>query len=426
MKKLLAISLALIRKYKRENLGSGRTRNMVSIAAAEDVITIGFAQVGHESDWRAANTLDYQNTFTAENGYELLFVDADNDHTAQMEAVRNFIQQEVDYIVICPVQEAGWDVVLQEAQDAGIPVIIADRTVSADPSLYSCFIGTDSAAEGVQAGEWLAEQLDGAEANILVIEGSVGASAAIGRTEGFNQVAAEHPEWKILDSQSGDFTQAGGQQVMESYLKSYPDQFNVVVCQNDNEAYGAIDAMKAAGVTYGVGGDVILISFDATKQGLTLTLNGEINCNVECNPLQAQGVAELIAKLEAGECSVVMILEESVLKKREEEGSTLEWFIPDDGNVLIPSTVMTVAPEKSANNNIAACEAITDWLLSDEGQSYIVKGWMHSVITDYATEPYDGKPTQELMDTNIPVDWEKCYKERDSIRTLFQENVTVE
>ena len=260
MKKLLAISLALI-------LALG----MVSIAAAEDVITIGFAQVGHESDWRAANTLDYQNTFTAENGYELLFVDADNDHTAQMEAVRNFIQQEVDYIVICPVQEAGWDVVLQEAQDAGIPVIIADRTVSADPSLYSCFIGTDSKAEGVLAGQWLAETLDGAEANILVIEGSVGASAAIGRTEGFNEVVAEHPEWKVLDSQSGDFTQAGGQQVMESYLKSYPDQFNVVVCQNDNEAYGAIDAMKAAGVTYGVDGDVILISFDATKQGLTLT-----------------------------------------------------------------------------------------------------------------------------------------------------------
>ena len=133
-----------------------------------------------------------------------------------------------------------------------------------------------------------------------------------------------------------------------------------------------------------------------------------------------------LAKLETGECSVVMILEESVLKKREEEGSTLEWFIPDDGNVLIPSTVMTVAPEKSANNNVAACEAITDWLLSDEGQSYIVKGWMHSVLTDYPTEPYDGKPTQELMDTNIEVDWEKCYTERDSIRALFQENVTVE
>ena len=269
-------------------------------AMADDVTVIGFAQVGHESDWRAANTIDYQTTFTAENGYELLFVDADNDHTAQMEAVRNFIQQEVDYIVICPVQEAGWEVVLQEAQDAGIPVIIADRTVSADPALYTTFLGTDTELEGETAGLWLAEYLDGAEAKILVIEGSVGASAAIGRTNGFNKIAEQHEEWEILDSQSGDFTQAGGQQVMESYLKSYSD-FNVLVCQNDNEAYGAMDAMDAAGVTYGVDGDVIIISFDATKEGLTRTLDGRINCNVECNPLQAAGVEDIIAKIEAGE-----------------------------------------------------------------------------------------------------------------------------
>ena len=269
-------------------------------AMADDVTVIGFAQVGHESDWRAANTIDYQTTFTAENGYELLFVDADNDHTAQMEAVRNFIQQEVDYIVICPVQEAGWEVVLEEAQDAGIPVIIADRTVSADPALYTTFLGTDTALEGETTGLWLAEYLDGAEAKILVIEGSVGASAAIGRTNGFNKIAEQHEEWEILDSQSGDFTQAGGQQVMESYLKSYSD-FNVLVCQNDNEAYGAMDAMDAAGVTYGVDGDVIIISFDATKEGLTRTLDGRINCNVECNPLQAAGVEDIIAKIEAGE-----------------------------------------------------------------------------------------------------------------------------
>lgn len=288
MKKLVLIALALVLVA-------------VSSFAMADTLKIGFAQVGHESDWRAANTIDYQTTFTEENGYELLFVDADNDHTKQMEAVRNFINQEVDYIVICPVQEAGWEVVLQEAKDAGIPVIIADRTVSADPSLYATFIGTDTALEGETAGKWLAEQLKGAEANILVIEGSVGASAAIGRTNGFNKIAGEHAEWKIIDSQCGDFTQAGGQQVMESYLKSYPGQFNVVVCQNDNEAYGAMDAMKAAGVTYGEKGDVILISFDATKEGLTRTLAGEINCDVECNPLQAKGVAEIIQKLEAGE-----------------------------------------------------------------------------------------------------------------------------
>jgi len=289
MKKLFALVLSLMMALA-----------LCAPAMAEDLTVIGFAQVGHESDWRAANTIDYQTTFTAENGYELLFVDADNDHTAQMEAVRNFIQQEVDYIVICPVQEAGWEVVLQEAQDAGIPVIIADRTVSADPALYTTFLGTDTALEGETAGLWLAEYLDGAEAKILVIEGSVGASAAIGRTNGFNKIAEQHEEWEILDSQSGDFTQAGGQQVMESYLKSYSD-FNVLVCQNDNEAYGAMDAMDAAGVTYGVDGDVIIISFDATKEGLTRTLDGRINCNVECNPLQAAGVEDIIAKIIAGE-----------------------------------------------------------------------------------------------------------------------------
>ncbi len=132
-----------------------------------------------------------------------------------------------------------------------------------------------------------------------------------------------------------------------------------------------------------------------------------------------------LAKLETGECAVVMILEESVLKKREEEGSKLEWFIPDDGNVLVPSTVMTVAEGKNANNNLAACEAITDWLLSEEGQSYIVSGWMHSVLKDFPTEPYDGASTTELKATDITVDWEKCYKERDAIRTMFQEKVTV-
>ena len=133
-----------------------------------------------------------------------------------------------------------------------------------------------------------------------------------------------------------------------------------------------------------------------------------------------------LAKLETGECKVIMILEESVLKKREEEGSTLEWFIPDDGNVIIPSTAMIVEGSKSANNNLAACEAIVDWILSEEGQSYIVKGWMHSVLADYPTEPYDGAKTADLRATDIKVDWVKCYKEREAIRTMFQEKVTIE
>ena len=270
-------------------------------APADEPIVVGFAQVGHESDWRTANTKDYQAVFSAENGYDLIFVDCDNDNAVQIEAVRSSIQQGVDYIVLAPIQSAGWESVLQEAKDAGIPVIVADRQVDADASMYDAFIGTDTKVEGVLAGNWLAEYLNGAEANILVIEGTIGASASIGRTEGFNEVAAQHPEWKILDSQSGDFTQTGGQEVMESYLKTYKGQFNVVVCQNDNEAYGAMDAMDAAGVTYGIGGDVIIISYDATHDGLKYTLEGKIHCNVECNPIQAQYVADLIQKMEAGE-----------------------------------------------------------------------------------------------------------------------------
>ena len=270
-------------------------------AGAEELVTVGFAQVGHESDWRTANTQNFQDVFSEENGYELSFVDCDNDNAVQIEAVRTFITQELDYIILAPIQSAGWDTVLQEAQDAGIPVIIADREIEADASMYDAWVGTNTENEGITAGNWLAEYLDGAEANILVIEGTVGASAAIGRTNGFNSVAEQHEEWTILDSQSGDFTQEGGQAVMESYIKSYEGKFNVVVCQNDNEAYGAMDAMDAAGITYGVDGDVIIISFDATHDGLQYTLDGKINCNVECNPIQAEVVEGVIAQMVAGE-----------------------------------------------------------------------------------------------------------------------------
>ena len=291
MKKKLAVMMAMAAAFSMTAMTAG----------AEELISVGFAQVGHESDWRTANTQNFQAVFSEENGYDLSFVDCDNDNAVQIEAVRTFITQELDYIILAPIQSAGWDTVLQEAQDAGIPVIIADREIEADASMYDAWSGTNTENEGITAGNWLAEYLDGAEANILVIEGTVGASAAIGRSNGFNSVAETMDNWTILDSQSGDFTQEGGQAVMESYIKSYEGQFNVVVCQNDNEAYGAMDAMDAAGITYGVDGDVIIISFDATHDGLQYTLDGKINCNVECNPIQAEVVEGVIAKMVAGE-----------------------------------------------------------------------------------------------------------------------------
>lgn len=272
------------------------------VFAGDDLITIGFAQVGHESDWRTASTQSAQAVFSAENGYDLQFVDCDNDSAAQLEAVRGFIEQDVDYIIIDPIVATGWDTVLTECEDAGIPVIVIDRTID-DSDKYVSWVGSNFLTEGIACGEWLkayAEAKGIEEINVLVIEGTNGSSAQIGRTDGFNQVAEENG-WNILDSQDGDFTQNGGQEVMESYCKSYEGQFNVVICQNDNEAFGAMDAMKAAGVSYGPNGDVVLVSFDGNRPAMESLLAGDLTAVFECNPLAAPDVEKVIQQLEAGE-----------------------------------------------------------------------------------------------------------------------------
>ena len=269
--------------------------------AAGGNISIGFAQVGHESDWRTASTKSCQDVFSAANGYDLSFVDCDNDEAAQKEAVRSFIEQGVDYIIIDPIIATGWDTVLTECEDAGIPVIVIDRTID-DSDKYVSWVGSNFLTEGKAAGEWLkayAEKQGISEINALVISGTTGASAQIGRSEGFQEIA-DREGWNILDEQTGDFTEDGGQQVMESYCKSYAGQFNVVVCQNDNEAFGAMTAMDNAGVTYGLDGDVILISFDACTAGLERVMTRQFSADFECNPLAAPFVEEVIQTLQSG------------------------------------------------------------------------------------------------------------------------------
>ncbi|SKC07572.1 simple sugar transport system substrate-binding protein [Lachnospiraceae bacterium] len=271
-------------------------------AASGETISVGFAQVGHESDWRTAATKSVQDAFSAENGFDLQFVDCDNDSAAQLEAVRNFIQQDVDYIVIDPIVSTGWDTVLQECEDAGIPVIVIDRTID-DSDKYTAWVGSQFKNEGIAAGAWLKDYAAAKgieELNILVISGTTGASAQLGRSEGFDQYV-DSEGWNKLDEQTGDFTQEGGQEVMESYCKSYNGKFNVVVCQNDNEAFGAQQAMDAAGVSYGVDGDVILISFDACTAGLQQVLEGKINADFQCNPLSGPDCAKIVQSLQAGE-----------------------------------------------------------------------------------------------------------------------------
>ncbi|MFR7527585.1 MAG: ABC transporter substrate-binding protein [Blautia wexlerae] len=280
----------------------------VGVAAADDTITVGFSQVGAESDWRTANTESMKSTFSEENGYELIFDDAQQKQENQLTAIRNFIQQEVDYIVLAPVTETGWDTVLQEAKDADIPVIIVDRMVDvSDDSLYTTWIGTDSLLEGRKAAEWLnayttAKGIDAKDVNIVDIQGTIGSTAQIGRSKGLEE-GVDNYGWNLLAQQSGEFTQAKGQEVMESMLKQY-DNINVVYCENDNEAFGAIDAIEAAGKTVGsdiANGEIMVMSFDTTNAGLTDTLAGKIACDVECNPLHGPRAEELIKALEAGE-----------------------------------------------------------------------------------------------------------------------------
>ena len=268
-----------------------------------DVITVGFSQVGAESDWRTANSESMKSTFSTENGYNLIFDDAQQKQENQIAAIRNFIQQEVDYIVLAPVTESGWDTVLQEAKDAEIPVIIVDRMVDvSDDSLYTAWVGSNFKLEGQKACEWLKQDAAAknmSEVNIVDIQGTIGASAQIGRTEALNE-AVEANGWNLLAQQTGEFTQAKGQEVMESMLKQY-DNINVVYCENDNEAFGAIEAIKAAGKTVGPDGDILVMSFDTTKQGITDTLSGDIIVNTECNPLHGPRVEQIIKQLQAGE-----------------------------------------------------------------------------------------------------------------------------
>ena len=274
----------------------------------DDVITIGFSQVGAESDWRTANSESMKSTFSEKNGYKLIFDDAQQKQENQITAIRNFIQQEVDYILLAPVTETGWDTVLQEAKDADIPVIIVDRMVDvSDDSLYTTWIGTDSLLEGRKAAEWLnayttAKGIDAKDVNIVDIQGTIGSTAQIGRSKGLEE-GVDNYGWNLLAQQSGEFTQAKGQEVMESMLKQY-DNINVVYCENDNEAFGAIDAIEAAGKTVGsdiANGEIMVMSFDTTNAGLTDTLAGKIACDVECNPLHGPRAEELIKALEAGE-----------------------------------------------------------------------------------------------------------------------------
>ncbi len=277
-------------------------------AEAEELITIGFSQLGAESDWRSANTESMRESFTEEFGYSMIYENGQQKQSYQITALRGFIQQEVDYIALAPVTEEGWDGVLEEAKEAGIPVILVDRRVDADKSLYTCWLGSDFELESQKLCAWLdaytrAKNVEPEDIHIIHIQGTMGSTAQMGRTRGLVNAAREKG-WDILGQKSGDFTQTKGREVMAAFLKRF-DNINVVYCENDNEALGAIEAIEAAGMTAGPNidkGEILVLSFDGVNEDvLAVAASGRIAAIAECNPQHGPKVRALIEALEAGE-----------------------------------------------------------------------------------------------------------------------------
>ncbi len=257
-------------------------------------MTLCYPQLGAESDWRTANSASFKET-AQKLGVKLIFSDAQQKQENQISAMRSCIQQGVNVIALPPVVEPGWDAVLQEAKDAGIPVIVVDRSVSADPSLYSAHIGSDMEIEGKRSAEEFNKLLPNG-GNILELSGTTGSGAAVGRAKGFRE--ALNPNIKILDSQTGNFTRAEGKPVMEAFLKKYAGQIDGVFFHNDDMAIGAVEAIKAAGIKPG---DLKMVSIDGTRGGFQLMIDGWLQADVECNPLLGPQVMDLALKLMNGQ-----------------------------------------------------------------------------------------------------------------------------
>jgi len=287
--------------------GCSAQRKNVSKIVNDDGIIVGFSQIGAESAWRTCNTRSVQEA-AAERGVQLVYDNAEQKQENQIKAMRSFIAYQVDVIVFVPIVTDGWDNVLQEARDAGIPVLVTDRKIHVeDQSLYAGFIGTDSLKEGRNAGLFLLEkfahmreQLDEGKEYINIVElfGTEGSSVAIGRAEGLREVLKEHPEFRIIYSKSGDFLRSRGYELAVEFLDMYED-IDVIFSHNDGMTLGVIEAMEERGLRPGK--DIVIVTIDAQQAAIDALIEGKVNCVIECNPKTGREIINLAERLAAGE-----------------------------------------------------------------------------------------------------------------------------
>lgn len=268
-----------------------------TLNAADKKLTVGFSQIGAESAWRSAETESIRGE-ARKRGVNLRFSDAQQKQENQIKALRTFLAQGVDAIILAPVVETGWEPVLKEIKRAKIPVILVDRGIKvSDESLYTTLIASDFVQEGRMAGEWLAKKLNG-KGNIVELQGTPGAAPAIDRKKGFQEVIAKSPSLKITKSQTGEFTRSKGKEVMEAFLKAEGKNINAVYAHNDDMALGAIQAIEEAGLKPGT--DIIVVSIDGVKGAFEAMVAGKLNCTVECNPLLGPAAFDAIEAVKAG------------------------------------------------------------------------------------------------------------------------------
>ncbi|GGO82666.1 ABC transporter substrate-binding protein [Nonomuraea cavernae] len=322
LNRISTLVLAGLTALAMAGCGSGSGTDSAATSGGDDSITMGFSQVGAESGWRTANTKSVQEA-AKEAGITLKFSDAQQKQENQIKAIRSYIQQKVDVIAFSPVVESGWEPVLKEAQNAKIPVILTDRAVdSKDTTLYKTFLGSDFVEEGRKAGQWLVEEYKSSTdpVNIVELQGTTGSAPANDRKAGFQEVIGGEAKFKIIASQTGDFTRAKGKEVMEAFLKSNPD-IDVLYAHNDDMGLGAIEAIEGAGKVPGK--DIKIITVDAVKDGMQALADGKINFIVECSPLLGPQLMDLAKKVVKNESIPARVVTEETTFTQEQAKTAL-------------------------------------------------------------------------------------------------------
>ena len=308
MKKFLAIVLALVMILALAACGSkpAETQPAASAGGGTALIKVGIINNDpNESGYRTANDRAMREMFTEANGYDATFYN-NNDAAQQIATAQQMIQDEVDYLLLSPASTTGWDTVLKDAKDAGTQVILFDRMLEADESMYAAAVVSDMPKEGVTAVEWLASQ-GLKEYNIIHIQGHMGSDAQVGRTGALDEKVNAEATWNYVVQQTADWDEATAQQITQTVIDS-GKPFNVIYAENDGMARGAVAALDKAGITHGVGGDVIVIGFDCNKWALEELLAGRWNYDGQCNPFQAETINTIIADLQAGKAPAQKVI----------------------------------------------------------------------------------------------------------------------